>query len=187
MTKRSDAFDRRRFLRGGSVLLAAGLVWQPKLAWSKTYASADEARRAIWGDKAFRPAPIELTKDQMKAIKKASNVRVRNGKLNAFRADDGSWFILDQVIGKHEYIDIGVGIGADGAVAGVEVLEYRESYGHEIIHPNWRAQFKGRGPQERLELNKQIQNISGATLSCRHVTDGVNRLAQTWDIVLKAV
>lgn len=181
------SFNRRGLLGAGGVALLGGFVLRPKVAWAKTYSTVDEARAAIWGDKAFTPAPVELTKEQMKAIKAASNVRVRNKKINAHKAEDGSWFVIDQVIGKHEYIDYAVGIGADGSVAGLEVLEYRESYGHEIIHPKWRAQFKGRGPSDELKLDREIQNISGATLSCRHVTDGVNRLTRMWDIALRAV
>jgi len=35
-----------------------------------------------------------------------------------------------------------------------------------------------------LALGRQIRNISGASLSCRHVTDGVRRLLSTYAIVL---
>ena len=36
-----------------------------------------------------------------------------------------------------------------------------------------------------LKLDEDIQNISGATLSCRHLTDGVKRLLALYDLVLK--
>jgi hypothetical protein len=35
----------------------------------------------------------------------------------------------------------------------------------------------------KLQLGKNIRNVSGATLSCKHVTDGVNRLLATYDLV----
>jgi len=63
-------------------------------------------------------------------------------------------------------------------------LTYRESYGHEIRHPKWRAQFQGKTVAKRLKLDRDIKNISGATLSFSHVTDGVNRLLKTWELVL---
>jgi len=36
-----------------------------------------------------------------------------------------------------------------------------------------------------LELNKDIRNISGATLSCRHVTEGVQRLLKVYNAALR--
>ena len=89
------------------------------------------------------------------------------------------------MIGKHENIDIAVGLTDAGRVTGIEVLVYRETYGHEIRNARWRAQFHGRDHSEILKLDHQIKNISGATLSCRHITDGINRLTHTWDQVLR--
>ena len=37
----------------------------------------------------------------------------------------------------------------------------------------------------KLKLDADIKNISGATISCRHVTDGVKRLLALHDLVLK--
>jgi len=37
----------------------------------------------------------------------------------------------------------------------------------------------------RLKLDDDIKNVSGATLSCRHVTDGVKRLLATHEILFK--
>jgi len=97
----------------------------------------------------------------------------------------GDWYIVDNVIGKHENIDIAVAITKDGKVKGVEVLTYRETYGYEVMNKKWLAQFKGKDNMETLKLDKQIKNISGATLSCRHVTDGVNRLTEIWAQILR--
>ena len=36
-----------------------------------------------------------------------------------------------------------------------------------------------------IKLNQDIQNIGGATLSCKHLTDGVKRVAVLYDIALK--
>jgi Na+-transporting NADH:ubiquinone oxidoreductase subunit NqrC len=70
-------------------------------------------------------------------------------------------------------------------VRGIEILEYRESYGHEIRNDAWRRQFAGKSAADPLRLEQDIRNISGATLSCRHVTDGVRRLLALHDIALK--
>ena len=39
-----------------------------------------------------------------------------------------------------------------------------------------RRQFIGKTVRDPVSLNQDIKNISGATLSCRHLTEGVQRL-----------
>ena len=96
----------------------------------------------------------------------------------------GGWFIVDQVIGKHEFIPFAVGLDAEGSVKQIEILEYREAYGSQVRNPAWRAQFTGKRHGAALTLQKDIPNISGASLSSRHITDGVKRLLATYAIVL---
>lgn len=84
--------------------------------------------------------------------------------------------VIDQVIGKHDFITFAVGISTDGAVRGVEILSYREVYGGEVRHQRWRRQFVGKRTGDPLRFPLDIKNITGATLSCRHVTDGVRRI-----------
>jgi Na+-translocating ferredoxin:NAD+ oxidoreductase RnfG subunit len=97
----------------------------------------------------------------------------------------GGWFIVDEVVGKHEFITYAVGLNANGSVKQIEVMDYRETYGGEIRNENWRTQFVGKTSQSQLKLDKDIKNISGATLSCRHITDGVKRLLAFYEIALK--
>ncbi|UTW44489.1 FMN-binding protein [bacterium SCSIO 12696] len=176
------------------VFAFASLLLLSTAVQAETFLTIDEAKAIIWGDEALTEAPVTLTKQQAKAIRKASSVRVRNLDIHGWKTADGGWFILDQVIGKHENIDLAVGLNADGSVRGIEVLTYRETYGHEVRNPKWRAQFSNWKPgaktptgttPEKLKLRRDIQNISGATLSCRHLTDGINRLTHTWQLVLR--
>lgn len=85
-------------------------------------------------------------------------------------------FFVDEVIGKHEKITYAVAISPDGAVRGVEILDYREPRGGEVRDAAWRAQFLGKKKGAPLAVDVDIQNISGATLSCRHIAEGVRRL-----------
>lgn len=86
------------------------------------------------------------------------------------------YFFVDHVIGKHLYIDYSVALDADGSVRRVEILTYRESYGFEVANAGWLSQFIGKSSGSALEMNQDIRNISGATLSSRHVTEGVKRI-----------
>jgi Na+-translocating ferredoxin:NAD+ oxidoreductase RnfG subunit len=96
------------------------------------------------------------------------------------------WLIVDQVIGKAEAITYALALDAHGAVTRLEVLEYRETHGGEIRLAPWRRQFVGKTSADPVRLDADIRNISGATLSCRHVTDGVRRLLSLYAHVLKS-
>jgi Na+-translocating ferredoxin:NAD+ oxidoreductase RnfG subunit len=85
-------------------------------------------------------------------------------------------FVLDHVIGKHLYIDYAVALDTNGRVMRVEILQYRESYGGEVREPGWLAQFVGKTSGSALKVGSDIRNISGATLSSLHVTEGVKRV-----------
>lgn len=177
--------DRRSFIKIAS-LTTAGFVLPVCQLQAKTYLTLEQAKKLILGDVELQQErTLELSKEQMKSIQSASKTRVRNNTLQTWKTEQGDWFILDQVIGKHENIDIAVGLSNDGKVKGIEILTYRETYGYEVAHPKWRAQFHGRDHSQVLKLDKQIKNISGATLSSRHITDGINRLTHTWDQVLQ--
>jgi Na+-translocating ferredoxin:NAD+ oxidoreductase RnfG subunit len=87
------------------------------------------------------------------------------------------WVLFDRVVGKYELIDYAAGFNPQGQLTGVEVLVYRESHGAEIRTPAWRRQFEGRKGPSQVRFGDDIRNISGATLSCQHVTEGVQRLS----------
>jgi hypothetical protein len=83
---------------------------------------------------------------------------------------------FDRVIGKHLYIDYSIALDPAGRIRQVDILAYRESYGGEIRSPNWLSQFIGKSSASPLQVGNDIRNISGATLSSHHVTEGVKRI-----------
>ena len=89
------------------------------------------------------------------------------------------------MLGKHEFITWTLALDVDGSVKRIEILDYRETYGHEVRDEKWRAQFTGKQHGAKLKLDDDIKNISGATLSSRHLTDGVKRLLSLHELVLK--
>lgn len=152
--------------------------------YAAVYLTVDQAQRAIFPGARFSPTDVKLTAEQRRAIEKAGGVRVRSPDVRAWRVAGRGWFIVDEVIGKHDYITYAAGLNADGSVQGIEIMEYRETYGGEIRDERWRRQFAGKTVRDPLKLDADVRNISGATLSCRHVTDGVKRLLALHEIVL---
>jgi Na+-translocating ferredoxin:NAD+ oxidoreductase RnfG subunit len=130
--------------------------------------------------KGFVEQTLKLDANQRDAIKAASGLRQRWDEQKAWRAErDGTllgWMLMDEVIGKHEFITYAAAISPDGHVIGVEILSYRETHGGQVREPGWRRHFVGKTLADRFKLDEDVPNISGATLSCRNVTDGVKRL-----------
>jgi hypothetical protein len=154
-------------------------------AFAVQYLTVDQAQKAIFPGKTFTASPVKLTSAQKKAIEQASGVRVLRDEQQVWRVSGGGWFIVDEVVGKHEFITYALGLNADGSVKQIEIMDYRETYGYEIRNADWRAQFAGKTARSTLKLDSDIKNISGATLSCRHVTDGVKRLLAFYEVALK--
>src|SRR5215813_13935255 len=102
----------------------------------------------------------------------------------AWRAEAGGkvlgLVVVAHISGKHLYIDSAVALAPGGRVQRVEILAYRESYGGEIRSPSWLAQFVGKTSGSALKVGSDIRNISGATLSSLHVTEGVKRILATY-------
>ena len=168
-----------RFLLVPAIALVAAAPVQ-----ATVYLSVEQAQSLMFPGATFTPAFVSLTHEQIKAIEKASDVNVLTPQVKAWRASTGGWFIADQVVGKHEFIPIALAIDKHGAVKSVEILEYREAYGSQVRNEAWRAQFVGKTHDAPLKLNDDIKNISSATLSSRHIVDGVKRLLATYDLVL---
>ena len=54
------------------------------------------------------------------------------GQPNVWRTSNGGVFVVDRVVGKHEFITMAVGVNANGTVKQIEIMDYRESYGYEV-------------------------------------------------------
>src|SRR6266550_1864347 len=110
-------------------------------AFAIQYLTVEQAQRAIFPGKSFTAAPVKLTSVQRKAIEQASGVRVLHDEQQVWRVSGGGWFIVDEVVGKHDFITYAVGFNTDGSVKQIEIMDYRETYGYEIRNEKWRAQF----------------------------------------------
>jgi Na+-transporting NADH:ubiquinone oxidoreductase subunit NqrC len=174
-----------RWLAPAAILAAAA----PECIGAQ-YMTVEQARALIFAQaQEFVPAAVALSTEQVQRIEQLSGVKVRAPKQPVWEARaDGArlgWFILDQVIGKHEFITYAVGINADGSLRQFQIVDYREAYGYQVRELKWRDQFVGKTLGDPLQLGVDIVNISGATLSCRHVTEGIKRLLALYQVALR--
>ena len=130
----------------------------------------------------FENVPLSWDDAQLATLAKLSDTRVpRHFNPKCWRAVAAhkalGWVVFDRVIGKYDLIDYAAGFDAQGVATGVEILAYRESHGSEIRQPAWRKQFVGKKGPASMRFADDIRNVSGATLSCQHVTEGMQRLS----------
>lgn len=91
-------------------------------------------------------------------------------------------------------IDMMVGITADGKIGGIKILSHGETpgLGANATDIGFYGQYKDKGSETKLEVIKtapskdnQIQAITGATITSRGVTNGVNEAIDFFNSNLK--
>jgi Na+-translocating ferredoxin:NAD+ oxidoreductase RnfG subunit len=178
----------RRIDHGFWVPVALACAAAP--AQAAQYLTVEQAQRVLFPEAdAYAATPVRLTAELRARLQTDSLGPIRGEEQRAWAASRGGVLLghvmVEEVIGKHELITFALGVAADGTVRNVEIMDYRESRGGEVRDPRWRAQFKGKRRDSPLRLEEDIQNISGATLSCRHITEGVRRLLALHAIALR--
>ncbi|MSQ60601.1 MAG: FMN-binding protein [Betaproteobacteria bacterium] len=153
------------------------------------YMSVDQARSLIFAQaQEFIPHPVDLTPDQSHRIEELSGVKTRMLKQPVWKAMAGGkflgWFIIDQVIGKHELITYAVGINPEGTLRQFQVIEYREAWGGHVKELKWRDQFVGKTTADPLKVGNDIVNVSGGTMSSNSMANGIKRLLFLHQVVL---
>lgn len=84
--------------------------------------------------------------------------------------------ILDNVYGKSMPITFLVLFDLKGNIKSSQIVKYREQYGGAVKNKNWNDQFIGRNSDSSFEVGKNINSISGATISVNSVTKGIKKL-----------
>jgi hypothetical protein len=131
--------------------------------------------------------PVVLDSASLAEISMATRSPFADDTLRAYVCRRGNrlagYGIVDNVNGKSRDITYLLALTPEGEVASVEILVYRESHGGEIAAPAFRNQFRGKRPGDPLAPGRDIQTISGATISSRSVTAGVAKLLAAFDRV----
>src|ERR1700712_4827728 len=164
----------------GALAAAALAAALPASVCAATFSTADEvAHRTFRTATAFADGLVTPPPEEAVALGAPGGLP-HMGPVRTIEARQGDAVLgrvgVDSVLGKFEQIDYAAAVDAAGKVLAVEILTYREGHGAELRLPAWRNQFVGKTAADPVRLGADIANISGATLSCTHITDGVRRL-----------
>jgi len=145
------------YVVSSSTVFAGGVYQEPVAFIDQVFDSKPPKAEVLWLDKAL--------KEKIAAIldHNYNGLRVRY-----WLQDNKSAWVLEE-IGKEKPITVGIVI-TNGKIEQLKVLAFRESRGWEVRHDFFTNQFKQASLQNDQQLDKTIDNISGATLSVRAVS-----------------
>ena len=139
-----------------TVASAGGVYQKPDEFINQVFNNNPPKADVLWLDKALKKQIVEILDHKYKSL------RVRY-----WQQDTKTAWILEE-IGKEKLITAGVVINND-KIELVKVLVFRESRGWEVRHDFFTDQFKQIKLKDSNQLDKSIDNISGATLSVRAI------------------
>jgi Na+-translocating ferredoxin:NAD+ oxidoreductase RnfG subunit len=145
------------------------------------YLSVEEALALLFPD-ADRLAQeeIRLTEAQAARVAELAEHPLWEEAFSVHRAYAGGqlqgYAVVAEEVGKFHLITFIVGVSPEGRVKRVEVLVYRESRGAEVRYRRFLHQYDGKSLGDPIRLNRDILNITGATLSVRAMNRGVRKV-----------
>jgi len=146
----------------------------------RTYLREADAPRAMFPEStSAERRTLELSDAERKWLERALARRIDLAKyayleIRKQTETVGQIFVLD-VIGQSSPITFAVATAADGSLKDVEVMVYREPQGEQIAEARFRRQFTGKRLTDPLILGKDVDVISGATISARAETYAVRK------------
>jgi hypothetical protein len=161
---------RRAHLR----LLPTALLLAALPARGAEWQSLVDAQQKLYPGRRLIPADFKLTPEQHAQLKSVYQVPSMRPAVKAWRVEGGGWLYLDQVWGLNDIITYLVAIDEAGTLTGIEVLVCADGY-CDLYTDEWRGRLKGR-THGRWDPTAAVTMVSGATLSCTHVAEGVKKI-----------
>ena len=125
---------------------------------------------------------VEVKKEQVKITDSMlTNSKLKSTDVDLYTIKNKDillgYLYIDETKSKTENFSYCVFFKPDLSIKSVQLLDYRESYGSEVGSTRWLKQFNDKTNGERLEFEKDIKNISGATITAKSISFGIKRLS----------
>jgi len=165
-------------------------IWDNELRRYLTEAELDHAEVFMSEDDAvklmlpksqrIRRELIRLTQEKKELIEQRIGWKFPEESFEVYIGEtsdkvDG-YALLHNTIGKHRHMTYMVGVDGEGRCVNVELLVFREAKGSEVGKKRFNSQYEGKTLSDPIKINKDIINISGATMSVRSISAGVKRV-----------
>ena len=152
-----------------------------ELGHLEIYFTEEEAAKVMFPDSEnIRRETLTITDDQKAFVEQVIGWEFPEYTFDVFIGEtqgniDG-YALIQNTIGKHRPITYMVGVTATGECMNFEVMVYREARGNEIATKRFNYQYQGKTIGDPIRINRDIINITGATMSVRSASAGVKRV-----------
>ncbi len=152
-----------------------------ELGHLEIYFTEEEAAQVMFPDsEKIRKDTLTLTPEQKAFVEEVIGWKFPETTFDVFigetRGNIDGYALIQNTIGKHRPITYMVGVDSTGECSNFEVLVYREARGNEIAKKRFNYQYQGKSVEDPVRINRDIINITGATMSVRSASAGVKRV-----------
>ena len=123
---------------------------------------------------------IRLTPEKKELIEQRIGWKFPEESFELYIGETGDkvdgYAMIHNTIGKYKHMTYMVGVDPKGTCTDVELLVFRDAKGSEVGKKRFNSQYDGRTVSDPIRINKDIINISGATMSVRSMSAGVKRV-----------
>ena len=154
---------------------------EQELMMAEVYLTEDEALKLMFPkSQRVKKDLLRLPSERKMAIEERIGWKFPEEAFEVYIGETGTqidgYAFVQNTIGKHKPMTYMVGVDAHGRVSNVELLIFREARGSEVRTKRFNVQYEGKTVSDPVRLNKDIINISGATMSVRSMTAGIKRV-----------
>ena len=154
---------------------------EAELEHAEVFMSEDDAVKLMLPkSQRIRRELIRLTHEKKEQIEERIGWKFPEESFEVYIGETGDkvdgYAVLHNTIGKHRHMTYMVGVDAEGRCMNVELLVFREAKGSEVGKKRFNSQYEGKTVSDPIRINKDIINISGATMSVRSISAGVKRV-----------
>lgn len=116
---------------------------------------------------------VNLVRHSLEEVSSASNHAFRKGQLYELEIEGNrlGFAYIGEANSMKDVFDYLIVFDKDLRIIKSKVLIYREQHGQQIGSTRWLKQFVGMSTTDTPQLGKNIQGISGATISVTSMTD----------------
>lgn len=154
---------------------------EQEMSHAEVFLTEDDALKLMFPtSERIRKDSIHLTPEKKNQIEERIGWKFPEEGFEVFIGETGTkidgYAMIQNTIGKHKPMTYMVGVDPTGACTNVELLVFREARGSEVRTKRFNAQYEGKTVSDPIRINRDIINISGATMSVRSFSAGVKRV-----------
>jgi hypothetical protein len=154
---------------------------EQEMTMAEIYLTEEEALKLMFPKSArIKKELLRVPTDKKMTIEERIGWKFPEDSFDVYIGETGSqidgYALIQNTIGKHKPMTYMVGVDHTGHVLNVELLVFREARGSEVRTKRFNVQYEGKTVLDPVRINKDIINISGATMSVRSMTAGIKRV-----------